>query len=227
MFPQVNPNKSVPLVFTLLVSNIPADMHVQAFRDILQGWDIRYLRATKCQNKSYGFVRVFKLSDLETVRKQIKYMTCAPKGQSDPHKFNLIATMAKWELNMPPAKPKNSIPKPPQPNVTLPTQPQQPPQIPSPTFEIATLPSPQSQQPLTQQPQSNAQPEQLLTQQPLSDFQSQQSLTQQPLSNAQSDQPSTQQPPLATAAQPMQLASDSISLSNTPTNPAPATLKQL
>ena len=202
-------------------------MPVEAYRKLLRDWGIRYLRVTKCQNKSYGFVRVFKLSDLENVQQQIKGIACPQNGEANAPISYLKAALAKWELNLLPGKPKNSTPKPPQPDVTLPTQPQQPLQIPSSTTEIATVPH--SQQPLTQQPQSNAQPEQLLPQPPLFDFQSQQPLTQQPLSNAQSDQPPTQQPPPATVAQqplqhqPMQPAFDSISLTTIPTNPSPAT----
>ena len=143
------PQTKRPSCFTLHVSNIPPHMHVQAFRDMLQDWGIRYLRVTKVQNKSYGFVRVFKLSDLENVQQQIEGIACPQNGEANAPISYLKAALAKWELNLLPGKPKNSTPKPPQPNVALPTEPQQPPQIPSSTIEIATVPSPQSLQPLT------------------------------------------------------------------------------
>ena len=75
---QKSPSRS-----TLHVSNIPADMPVEAFRKLLRDWGIFYLRVTKCLNKSYGFVRVRKPSDIENVQQQIECIECPQNGDTN------------------------------------------------------------------------------------------------------------------------------------------------
>ena len=113
---QKSPSRS-----TLHVSNIPADMPVEAFRKLLRDWGIFYLRVTKCLNKSYGFVRVRKPSDLEFVQQQIEGIACPQNGETNAPISYLKAAPAKYELILLPGKSKNSIPTPPHPTPAAPS----------------------------------------------------------------------------------------------------------